>query len=121
MNFRNSKHQAIFRAMTRGRDQSDKALMATLYLLTADLKLWQQSKEYVKSRPLQLNRIHLKSAPEESYTLLCCAKDLLYGTQYLSVRDLADGDLISAKLFKVLCTALSIRRYGLEPLQRISP
>lgn len=48
------------------------------------------------------------------YTLLCCAKDLAYGTEHITAADLADREVVSPKLLKIICNGIAIRRYGFE-------
>ncbi len=54
---------------------------------------------------------------ENSYPLFCAAKDLYLGTKHLTVRDLADAELISPKVFALICNAMAIRRFGLGAIQ----
>lgn len=53
---------------------------------------------------------------ENAYTLFCCAKDLYLGTKHIAVKDLADMDLISPKMFGLICNAMAIRRFGLNAI-----
>ena len=74
MNFRNEKHKTLFQSTAKGMNMEDKALMCKLYLLTADRKLWQISKQWVDKNRIPLQHIHLRAGGVESYILLCCAK-----------------------------------------------
>ena len=114
MKFKNKNHQAIFNAMTNKLDPRDRTKMSVLYLLTADVRLWNASKPYINKGKIQLDRIKLKNGNENAYALLCCAKDIAYGTSYLTVTDLADSDLISPKLYGLIGNAIALRRYGIE-------
>ena len=49
-----------------------------------------------------LGRTRLAFGTESSYTLLCCAKDLALGTDHITSADLADREVISPKLYKIL-------------------
>ena len=51
---------------------------------------------------------------ENAYTLYCAAKDMYFNTDFLSISDIADTALISPKFFDVICTAIKIRRVGLD-------
>ncbi len=114
MNFRNRNHQAIFMAVTTKFDRRDKAKMSVLYLLTADIRLWKASKPHIVRGQIHLERIRMANGSERTYALLCCAKDLAYGTNHLTVADLADIELVSSKLYGLIMTAIGIYRYGLE-------
>ena len=72
-------------------------MMAALYLLTADLRLWNLSKRHVGKIEINFADIRLKNIHENGYALFCCAKDLCLGTKHLTVADLADTDLIPPK------------------------
>ena len=85
-----------------------------LYLLTADRALWRAAKRESNGGKYPLGRIRLAFGTESSYTLLCCAKDLTLGTDHITAADLADREVISPKLYKIIETAMSIRRYGIS-------
>lgn len=112
--FKNEKHRALFLSSSRRMNKRDKATMSALYLLTADYRLWQTAKRYICGNRIPMKKMRLRAVSEESYTLFCCAKDLLYGTDYLTVSDLADAELISPTVYKIIRNAISIRRFGIE-------
>ena len=107
-------HQAIFNAIAKRMNNNDRKKMAVLYLLTADGTLWNIAKKEICHGKILLNRIRLRRANITSYTLLCCAKDIAYGTNFLTMADLSDVELIPQKVLDVIKRAISIRRYGLE-------
>lgn len=113
MQFKNEKHREIFTEVIKRLNKKDKSLMAAIYLLTADGKLWNQAKRYIDHGGVHLDRIRLRDCTETAYTLFCCAKDLTLGTKYIAISDLADAEVIPPKLFAVICNAIAIRRYGL--------
>ena len=113
MNYLNSKHRIAFTEATRKLNKNDYALMSAVYLLTADFKLWTAAKRYTNRNKIEFNKIQLKNSSEESYTLLCAAKDLYLGTKHITAKDLADTDLIPPKMFGLICNAMAIRRFGL--------
>lgn len=112
MRYKNEKHQSEFEEAIRKRDKKDYAMMAALYLLTADLRLWNLSKRHVGKISINFADIRLKNIHENGYALFCCAKDLCLGTKNLTVADLADTTIIEPKIFGVICNAMAIRRYG---------
>ena len=117
MNFKNEKHRAVFEEAVKRQNKKDYTLMSALYLLTADGRLWNQISRYVSKGEIAFDRIRLNGTTESGYTLFCCAKDLALGTKHITVSDLADSELISPKLFAVICNAMAIRRYGLGAIQ----
>ncbi len=114
MNQKERNHQAIFNAIAKRMNKSDRKKMAVLYLLTADGTLWNIAKKRIYHGKILLNRIRLGRANIISYTLLCCAKDIAYGTNFLTMADLSDVELIPQKVLDVIKRAISIRRYGIE-------
>ncbi len=116
MRYKNERHKKIFTSVIREMNKQDNKLMSAVYLLTADSKLWRVAKKYVSSHYIAFGHIPLKIGSEAGYTLLCCAKDLSQGTKYMTTEDLADRSLIPVSLFRLICTAMTIRYYGLEIL-----
>ena len=114
MNFRDGKHRLAFSEAVRRRDTGDNALMAALYLLTAEPALWQAAKPHVEKNAVRFDAIRLQDSTENAYALFCSAKDLYLGTKHLSLTDLADKDLLQPGIFALLYRAIAIRRFGLK-------
>ncbi len=117
MRFKNERHRKLFTAVSRHMNRKDNRLMCGVYLLTADMKLWRVARPYVSKNYIAIGKIPVKVGSDIGYNLLCSAKDLMTGTKYLTADDLANRTIITPKLFKVICTAMTIRRYGLEILR----
>ena len=117
MLYRNEKHKAVFENAIRKKDIRSTSLMGAIYLLTSDFKIWQILKHHINKNKINFKQVRLSGIGEEAYTLYCTAKDLYLGTKHLTIRDLADTDLISPKMFSVICNAMAIRRYGLETVR----
>lgn len=116
MTFINEKHRLSFdEALTRLNqfDRKNLALMSALYLLTADYRLWLQTKRYVENHGISFGKLRPKNCSEESYPLYCAAKDLYLGTKHITINDLADNKLINARTFALICNAMAIRKFGL--------
>lgn len=116
MNYRNEIHQSTFTKAAENAKRTDNALMAALYLLTADTRLWPAAKDIVERDRIHLDRFHPKGCSPNEYTLLCAAKDLYLGTNHMTLIDLADSELVPPKLFALICNAMAIRRYGVMAL-----
>ena len=84
------KHKEIFENSRRKKDRKNYALMAALYLLTADFRLWQIMKRHIEKNQIHFEQVRLNGINEDAYTLYCTAKDLYLGTKHLTVSDLAD-------------------------------
>lgn len=117
MMYKNDKHKAAFEAAIRKENKKNHALLAALYLLTADGKLWSAAKRQTANGCISFEQIHLKACTETAYTLFCAAKDLYLGTKHLTVSDLADSAIVPPKIFALICNAMAIRRFGLGALE----
>ena len=114
MKFKNKNHQALFNTAATKLNRHDKTKMAILYLLTADVRLWNMAKRHVRKGYIDLDSIDLgnKGYPK-AYTLLGVAKDIANGTNYLSIHDLADPEVITPKMYGIIVSAISINRNGI--------
>ena len=122
MTFINEKHRLAFdEALTRLNqyDKKNTALMSALYLLTADYRLWFQTKRFVENHSISFGKLRPKNCSEESYPLYCAAKDLYLGTKHITINDLADNKLIGSKTFALICNAMAIRKFGLGAVRYI--
>ena len=99
MNFRNSKHSTTFTDAIKKKNKRDYALMSALYLLTAEFALWQTVKRYIVDNSIDFKSLQPAGISENGYTLFCAAKDLYLGTNYLTISDLADTQLIPPRMF----------------------
>ncbi len=113
MGYRNDKHRIVFTEAIQKLNRNNYALMSAMYLLTAERGLWMTAKHSVSQNEICFDAIKLKNSTENGYTLLCCAKDLYLGTKHITIKDLADKDLISPRIFGLACNAMAIRRFGL--------
>ena len=115
--FRNNAHRTVFLEVSRNMNRSNYALLAALYLLTADSRLWNQVKDCVQHSQILFDQMKPKNHSTNSYALFSVAKDLYLGTNHMSLCDLADTELIPPKVFAIICNALAIRRCGLDAIQ----
>ena len=99
MIYLNERHRARFVLAARNVRKDNFALLSALYLLTANTVFFEKIKLY--------------DCSEKAYTLYCAAKDLTLGTKHITVSDLADADLVPSMLFRTICNAVAIRRFGL--------
>ncbi len=117
MDFKHEKHRMTFERAVEKKNQKNAALMSALYLLTADHRLWRAAEGAVRRNRVCFEQIRLKGSTEEGYALYCAAKDLYLGTKNLTVRDLADPEVITPKLFGLICNGMAVRRFGVEAIR----
>lgn len=112
MNYRNEKHRTVFTEVVNRMDQNNRALMAAVFLLTADYQLWNRVGRYAERNEIHFDKMKQKDSTECAYLLLSAAEDLYHGTSHLIIADLTDANLVSPKMFDLICEAMKIRRFG---------
>lgn len=117
MTFKNENHRTHFLEVIETVDKKDRVTVAAIYLLTADPKLWAISRSALEGGEIHWKRIPVSRCNSDTYTLLFIARDLYMGTELVALRDVADPDVVSGKLFPVVYTALIIARSGLKSLK----
>ena len=113
MVFKNDRHEASFRKAIKNTAADNYDLTATVYLPTADRKLWNAARNYITKDNIRISKIKKHQMDENAHTLLCAAKDLYLGTEYLTIRDMADKIIVPDKIFGIICNAMAIHRFGL--------
>ena len=117
MYFKNEKHKESFREGLRKVNKNDRDAVSTVYLLSADSCLWRRAKRASVYGKILLNNVRLSGITEDGYILLGAAKDIKYGTKYLTLCDLSDRSLVPPKIYKLISQAIQIKRCGLAALQ----
>ncbi len=59
MRYKSAKHRDRFAEAIRKKDKKDSRLMAALYLLTSDIRVWNFSKQYVSKTGIDFENIRL--------------------------------------------------------------
>ncbi len=118
MNYYSKKHESDFKQALERINPDNLRVLSAVYLLTADTQLWRRVQNQVEKNGIRFDRMNLGSVDEKAYTLFCCAKDLYLGTKHITIADLADEQLISPKMFGIICNALAIRRFGIGVLNQ---
>ena len=120
MIYRDDRHHHTFEKEAAMRPESiSRALLAALYLLTADRNLWNQVRDHISLRRVYVEDMRPKNLTGTSYVYFAAAKDILSGTRNIQLMEIADPALLSMKSYMILCTALAIRAYGVERASRI--
>lgn len=117
MTYINEKHRAGFTLAAKNISKTNYALLSALYLLTADQRLWGCCKHHINNGCVFFENIKRNNCTERAYTLYCAAKDLTLGTKHITVSDLSDADLVPPMLFRTICNAIAIRRFGLAAIK----
>ena len=117
MTFSNEKHMAMFALAVKNAEKENYALLSAIYLLTADIRLWNCCKHHINNGCIFFENIKLRNCSEKAYTLYCAAKDLTLGTKHITISDLADIKLVPPVLFRIICNAMAIRRFGLAAVK----
>ena len=117
MTYINEKHRARFRLAAKNVHRENYAVLSALYLLTADQRLWSCCKHHINNGCVFFENIKLHNCTERAYTFYCAAKDLTLGTKHITVSDLSDADLVPPMLFRTICNAMAIRRFGLAAIK----
>lgn len=120
MIYRDERHQHTFEKEAVMRPEStSRALLAALYLLTADRNLWNQVRDHISLRRVYVEDMRPKNLTGTSYVYFAAAKDILSGSHTIQLMEIADPALLSMKSYLILCTALAIRAYGVEKASQI--
>ena len=100
-------------------DSVSRALLAALYLLTADRNLCNQVRDHISLRRVYVDDMRPKNLTGTSYVYFSAAKDILTGSRNIQLMEITDPALLSMKSYMILCTALAIRAFGVERASRI--
>ena len=120
MIYRDERHQHTFEKEAAMRpDTVSRALLAALYLLTADRNLWNQVRDQISLRRMYVEDMRPKNLTGTSYVYFSAAKDILTGSRNIQLMEITDPALLSMKSYMILCTALAIRAFGVERASRI--
>ena len=117
MYFKNERHRQAFREGMKKTNRKDKETVSAVYLLSAEPCLWRRAKQASIYGKILLNNVRLTGITEDGYILLGAAKDIKYGTKYLTLGDLSDRSLVSPKIYKLISQAIQIKRCDLAALQ----
>jgi len=114
MLYRGNSHKEMFEKAIEQSLNIDNAMLSALYLLTADKYLWSKVGHSVSGKSVNFSAVRLGNINTDAYTLYMTARDLYSGTKHITLSDIADTELISNKMFGILCNAMAIRRYGMK-------
>lgn len=86
--------------------------LATLFLLTADDKLWCAAKDHVYLDSFDFKRMQLKAINTDGYAIYQTARTIYSAKEHIKLDEIADKYLIGDQAFMVIINAILIARYG---------
>ena len=110
--YNNKRHQEIFEKAIIKKNENNYALLAVIYLFTADNELWKVTKDHVKKNKIEFENIKLNAIYTKGYILYCVAKDLYLKTGHVTISDITNKHLVDPKLYEIICNGMAIRRFG---------
>lgn len=114
--FLNEIHRSRFNSVCKLQDVSTKDrnsfYLATLFLLTADDKLWSAVKDHVYRDSFEFKKMQLSGINTDGYALYQTARTVCMGREYIKLDEIADKTLIGDIAFKAIINAILISKYG---------
>lgn len=117
MIFGDGLHRQVFHEAAKKQEEKNYELLAALYLLTADEKVWNCAKDKVRKGRIFFEEIRIGSVSEESYYLYAAAKDIYLGSGNIRLRDLGNRNMMNQTVYAQVLTAVSICRFGLAVIR----
>lgn len=117
MTFTSLGHQLRFQSAQIINSMQNRIGQSALYLLTADRELWNRAKHHITADGIHFGGMNINGCSTDEYALFCAAKDLYHCTRHITISDLADPTVINGKLFRLICNAMTIARYGTKALK----
>lgn len=118
--FKNKAHKERFEVFLKEKIRnphiSRYELLAALFLLSADEKLWEKSKSAITACTVDFSKINLGKISSSGYTLYKGARAVYFGQPEITVNELCDGELINDMVFQLILDSLLIVRNGISVL-----
>lgn len=119
--FLSPKHRSRFQTVCRLQNETienrSPAYLATLFLLTADDKLWCAAKDHIYLDGFDFKKMHLSGINTDGYAIYQMAKTIHYAKEYIKLNEISDKHLIGEQAFKVIINSILIAKYGAAMLQ----
>lgn len=116
--FFNEQHRRFFYSLRAG--QYEGYMMAAprfagaVFLLSADVPLWEKAKSQITDNAIYFDQIRLGSVTLEQYILFHAAKDVYHNKKHIRLSEMSDRELIPDEVLKVIVNAFVIGRCGVE-------
>lgn len=116
MYFKEKRHKKRFEIFLKEKDiKYSNRELATIYLLAADEQLWKKAQDGIENGKLDFKKIKLKGINIRGYAFCKVAMDIYNGnTSHMDVKDLANKNIISNNVYRVIEQALQICRFGIK-------
>ena len=119
MAYQSETHKRIFETQILTLRNPDKKTLAVLYLLTADHTLWIKAKRHIgKTGKVELQNVRLGDISTDGYALWKAVKELQTGERQISLCEMADRDIVSDRVFRLILQAGAIARFGPSTLKK---
>ena len=115
--YQNSVHQIIFETESLKLRCPDNKSLAVLYLLTADHKLWSEARRHTQSGQIDLENMCIGAVSPDSYALWKATKEFQTRERQITLYELADRDVVSDNVFRLIVQAAAVARFGKAVLQ----
>ncbi len=115
--YQNSVHQKIFETESLKLRCSDNKSLAVLYLLTADHTLWSEARRHTQSGQIDLENMCIGAVSPDSYALWKATKEFQTRERQITLYELADRDVVSDNVFRLIVQAAAVARFGKAVLQ----
>ena len=104
MIYRGTAHKYIFEKFLShgGPDKLKMDIVSSVYLLSADSRLWARAKHYIKHNKIAFDEIPLVGIRTSEFILYKAAKNLCLGTDGISISELADREIIPHSLLELI-------------------
>ena len=109
-----SRFYTVCRLQSVSSEERDPIYLATLFLLTADNKLWCAAKEHIYLDSVDFKKMHLNGINTDGYAIFQTARTIYTSQEYIKSDEIADKTLIDDPAFKVIINAMLISKYGAE-------
>lgn len=114
MFFRGNEHKRLYEQERSYHVGADQDFCAVLYLLTADSHLWRQVEDQVSTHDVRIGKMYPQGLSAAAYLFFKAAKEIVTGNGGLTVSDISDRSSVSLTSFRVLCTALAMKGFGVH-------
>jgi hypothetical protein len=119
--FLNPIHRSRFYTVCRIQDipieDRNLSYLATLFLLTADNKLWCAAKEHIYVDSFDFKKMHLNGINTDGYAIFQTARTINTGREFIKRDEIADKTLITEQTFKVIINSMLLSKYGTAMFQ----
>lgn len=91
--------------------------IAAIFLLSANEYLWEQAKSVIADNELMTDKIDTHSDDEDVYDIYQAIRFILYGSDRLSIEDLAEPEIMKDSVVMLITNAFIVNKYGIEVLK----